>query len=316
MQFADILTAIYDRTGTNASTVQPSDQRRLKAYANRWNRKVLSAPLMEPLRRVIITKASVIDQQTYGVVLQQINYVTEQTTQRQLPKRTLDWYRSRYPDPSRFSGTPTSWVPMGQARIHTRPSAACELFVVSTSASDTTQVVKVEAVRRNGYRVSLSKTVTGTTPLSMGSAYTDIVDIDDVRMSVVGVGDVTLTQGSGGTELTKIPIGQTYPRFLRFALVPTPSAAITYTLDGIADIVDLVNDYDEPFPNPDFHDLIVDGAVYEEWVTRGRSREATALRADIELRMRALRMAVLEWPDNQNPSTDRVFEDTIHLPLT
>lgn len=314
MQFSEILTSVYDRTGNSATVIDTAVARRIKAYVNRWNRKILSAPLMEPLRRVTVPLASVAAQPTYGIVLKSIDYLSEWTTQRKLDKQTLGWYRTNYPDPSRFSGTPLFWIPLGEDRAHTRPSAACQLFIVSTSASDITQVVKIEAVRSTGYRVSLSATLTGTTPVTMGSAYTDIVDIVNVRMSVVGLGDVTVTQGSGGTELAKIPIGQTYPRYQRIALAPTPSQVITYQVDGIADIVDLTNDYDEPFFDADFHDLLVDGAVYDEWVNRGRSREAAALRAEIELRQRALRNSVLEWPTQQD-TPQKTFDQTIHEPI-
>lgn len=316
MQFVDILNDVFDRTGqAQAASAQPEVLRRVKRYVNRWNRKILSAPLMEPLRRVIITKASVANQQTYGVVLQSILEITESTTQRHLHKQTLGWYRDRFPAPAQFTGTPTEWIPMGQTRIHTRPTAACELFLVSTQAADT-GVVKVEAIRTNGYRASLSKALTGTTPVSMGSTFTDVIDVEDVRVASAQTGDVTLTQGSGGAELSKIVIGQTMPRYVRYALAPTPAQAITYTLDGIADIVDLANDYDEPFPNPDFHDLLVDGAVYEEWYTRGRRAEAKDLRLEIELRLRRLRDSLLEWPEpREQRDAGRSFDETIRLPL-
>ncbi len=319
MQFVDLLNDIYDRTGhpqQTSATVPPTEvQRRIKRYVNRWNRKILSQPGMDPLRRAIITKVSVANQQTYGIVLQSISYITESATQRRLFERTIGWYRDHYPAPDRFTGTPRFYVPMGQARIHTRPSAPCELFLVSTNAGDT-GTVKVEAIRSNGYRVSLSKALTGIVPVSMSATITDVIDVEDMRLSAVQTGDVTITEGSGGTELSKIVIGQTYPRFLRFALVPTPSQAITYMIDGIADIVDLVNDYDEPFPNADFHDLLVDGGVYEEYRTRGRPGEAKDLRADIELRLRQLKNQVFEWPEAPDSTRDRrSFEDTIHLPL-
>lgn len=319
MQFIDILNDIFDRTGQSqyaSATVPPAEvQRRIKRYVNRWNRKVLSSAGMESLRRVIISKASVADQPTYGVALNAIRYITETTTQRRMKPQTLGWYREAFPDPSAFTGTPLNYVPMGQARIHTRPSTACELFIVSSQLADA-GTVKIEAIRSNGYRKSLSKALTGTTPVSLDSTITDVIDIDDIRLSTAQTGDVTITEGSGGTELSKIPIGQTYPRFLRFALVPTPSEVITYTIDGIADIPELSNDYDEPFANPDFHDILVDGGVYEEWQTRGRGQEAKTLRAELELRIRRLRMSLMELPDVSDDDRQRSFDETISLPIS
>lgn len=313
MQFSEILADVYDRTGNTAVTAVVTA--RIKRYVNRWHRKILSSPGMDVARRVTVPVASVVGQPSYGVVLQSIRYMTDATTQRTVHKRTLDWYRERYPDPTRFNGTPEWWVPLGQTRVHTRPSAACELFLVSSEAADT-GTAKVEAIRSNGYRVSLSQALTGTTPVSMSATVTDVIDVVDVRLAAAQTGVVTITQGSAGTELTRIPIGQTYPRFLRLALAPTPSQVITYTLDGIADIVDLTNDYDEPLLPIDFHDLLTDGAVYDEWLNRGQTQVAGTILAEIGRRQRELRGAILEWPSETTERPFRTFDETIHLPLT
>lgn len=313
--FVDLLNDAYDRTGHAQSTAVPAEvARRFKRYLNRWHRKILSSPGMDPLRRRPVTQASVADQATYGIAVQAIRYITEQDTQRRLTKKTLGWYRDRYPDPARISGTPTVWVPLGLARIHTRPSAATELFAVSTSAGDT-QTISVGVIRTGGYPRLLSVALTGTTPVSLGAAITDVIDVEDVYLATAAVGTVTLTQGLGGTELSRIPIGATAARFFRYALVPTPADVITYTLDAVLDLSDLVNDADEPVANADFQDLLVDGTVYEEWMTRGRGAEAKTLRADIELRIRRLRCSILEWGED-DPSRDvRTFDETIHEPV-
>ena len=312
MTFLALQQSVYDRCGHQQSP--PTEvSRRIKAFLNRWNRKILSAKGMEPLRRVTITKASVADQSTYGIALQKIRYVFEATNQRRIWEKTLAWYADNFPDPTQFGGTPTDWVPMGLSRIHTRPSAACELFIVSTEAADTGSVL-VTATRSNGYSVSLSKALTGTAPVSMSSTITDVIDISDVRLSAAQTGSVTVTQGSGGTELSKMVIGQTAPRFLRYALAPTPAAAITYSIIGIAPLVDMTNDTDEPFEDADFHDILVDGAVHDEWNSRGRAQEARSLSNDIEDRIRELRLSILEWPESDDDRI-RSFEDTIHLPI-
>lgn len=328
--FVDIVNDVCDRTGQSQTTDTPAAPaavtRRLKRYINTWNRRVLSAQGMSPLRRVIVTQASVADQPTYGVALQSIQYITETTTQRKLDQATLGWYRARYPDPSVISGTPDWYVPLGLARIENRPSAPCQLFVVSTAAGDGAgTTAKVEAIRTGGSRVSLSVAMNGLTPVSLGAAYTDVIDVNDFYLSGASVGTVTLTQGSGGAELSRIPIGATVGRFLRYALAPTPSAVITYQIDGIADVADLVNDTDEPFPNPDFHDILVLGAVHEEWLFRGKAAEArmilhggnptTPTPESVEGRIRRLRCSILEWGYSDPRHDIRTFDETIHLPV-
>lgn len=313
MDFAAIKLDVYRRTG-HASSPASDVSTRIGAFVNRWHRQILSKPGMGGLRRVTITKASVANQATYGVALQKLKYVTEATTDRRLREKTLGWYREHVPDPTAWTGTPLHFVPMGYSRIHTRPANASELFVKSTSASDT-GTAYVEVVRSDGYTRSLSVAMTGTTAVSLGAAITDAVDVQDFYVSAAAVGTITLHEDSGaGVELSRIPIGQKAGRFLRYALVPTPSSVVTYTLDGEAPIVDLANDTDEPFPNPDFHDLLVDGAVHDEWQSRGRSRDAASLAIDIEQRIRELRMSILEWPEDDEAQA-RTFDESINLPV-
>jgi hypothetical protein len=315
MTFADILADAYDRTG-HPQSPDTAVARRFKGFVNRWNRKVLTDKGMEALRRATITLASVADQATYGIALQSMRFVSESTTQQRLYEKTLAWYREQFPAPALFSGTPKWWVPMGITRIHTLPSAACELFAVSTSAADA-GTIRAEVIRSNGYRASLAVGLNGLTAVSLSATITDVMDIENVYLGAAQVGDVTLLQASGaGTQLSKIPKGQTQPRFLRIALAATPASAITYTVDGIAPVVDLVNDTDEPFPNPDFHDLYVDGAVHDELLSRGRASDARDLRVEIEKRLRDLRASILEW--NYMEPSDRMrrtFDETIHEPV-
>jgi hypothetical protein len=312
--FLDIQQNVYDRLG-HPQSPQTEVSRRIKSYINDWNRRVLSAKGMEPLRRVGITKASVASQPTYGVALQAIKWMTETSTQRRIMEKTLGWYRAHVPDPSRWTGTPDFYVPMGFTRIHTRPSAACELFVKSTSASDT-GTAYVEVVRSDGYTRSLSAVMTGVTAVSLGAAITDVIDVQDFYISVAAVGTVTLHSVSGaGTELSRIPIGQLAGRFLRYALVPTPSQVITYIIDGEAPIVDMTIDSDEPFPNPDFHDILEDGAVHDEWLNRGRFQEAQRLGQQIESRIDELRGNILEWDESTNGRDFRTWDQTIHEPV-
>jgi hypothetical protein len=314
MTFAEMQSDVFDRIGQLQSP-DAAVVRRIKAWLNRWNRKILTSPGMESLRRVLLTQASVVDQQTYGLAVQSIRFMTESTSQRRLREQTLGWYRESYPAPANFSGTPLFYVPMGFARIHTRPTAAAELFVKSTAAGDT-NTAYVDVIRSDGYKRTLSKVMTGVTAVSFDTAITDAIDVLDFYVSAAAVGTITLHMTSGaGTELARIPIGATYQRFFRYALVPTPSAVITYTIDGIAQLSDMTIATDEPFPYPDFHDILVDGAVHDEWKSKGRSADARDLRIEIEKRIRDLRGAILEWPESP-VYRERSFEETIQLPVT
>ena len=316
MTFADIQADVYDRLGI-ASSPAAATTTKINRYINRWNRKVLSSPGLTKFRRTLITEASVANQPFYGVQLAKILHITERTNDRRLIEQSLDWYRHRVPDPTAVPGTPYMWVPMGRARIVRRPASASELFVDSTSGSDT-GTARVEVVRSNGYRRSLSVTMTGTTAVSLGSAITDVIDVINFYLSAAAVGTVTLNAGNpeaSGVEIARIPIGSLYPRYLQFALVPTPSSALTYYLDGLIDLADIAQSTDEPPIPPDFHDILVDGAVHDEWVAKGRTQEARELRADIEFRIGQLRAFAWNQPDSSFDDGRRSAEEEFELPL-
>ena len=78
------------------------------------------------------------------------------------------------------------------------------------------------------------------------------------------------------------------------------------------------NTLDQPFIPLDFHDLLVDGAVHDEWVAKGRRLEARELRADIERRIQDLRAWV--WMHHVQPDRDteepRAAEEEFTLPIT
>ncbi len=326
MNFSEIKLDVYDRTGAGQAP-ESAVTRRIGRYVNGWNRKVLTMPGFQKLRRVIVPKASIADVPVYGIALSKIEFIYEATTERRIYEKSLAWYRDNFPDPANLTGTPNDYVPTGAGRIHTRPAAACELFVKSTSVADTAVVVRVEAIRSNGYPVSLTATLTGVTAVTLSAAFVDVIDIVDFHLDGVAAGLVTLHEISGaGAELSRIQIGATSPRFLLFALAPTPAQAIVYHVEGIAEIVDMSRTTDEPFPSPDFHDILVMGSVHDEWIHRGRVAEARVLMHggdprsptpdSILGRIAALRMWVLEWDYGGDDGTrGRSFEETIALPI-
>lgn len=322
MTFDDIRNQCYEgilgySTGTIDARVTTYVNRRI----NRWHRQILSAPGFRSLRKTQVTQASVADTFDYGIQLEEIHHITERTTNRRLTKRTEDWWRTHFPDPTQFTGTPEYWVPLGYTRTLRRPANASEIFVISTSASDT-GTAYVEFIRSGGYPRSLSVTMTGVTGVSLATAITDVVDVIDFFVSAAAVGTITLREDSGtGTVLSQIAIGQSYPRFLRYALAPTPSAAITYYHDGVAPIVDMAQTTDRPLIQDDFHDILVDGPVYEylrAFGGKNRALDASELKAQTDRRIAELRAWVwmqqvqAEGDDRHRPDP----EETITLPLT
>lgn len=318
--FANVKLEVYDRLQLD-STPPSNTVTRIERHLNRWHRRLTSGPLFSALRRVELTQASVADQHAYGISLEEIRFITERTNDRRLHKRSEDWWRSHYPDPTANTGTPRYWVPLGNTRVAVQPSDASELFVVSTAAGDTTQTAYVEAIRSNGQKVTLSVTLTGTTAVSLDTATTDVVAVTDFYLSAVGAGTVTLHEDSGsGTTLATLSIGRTKARYFRYVLAPTPSSAITYYLAGTATQEDLSNATDEFFVPEDFDDILINAATYEEWLTHGRLKDAQWIRDEVRQRILELRnwvwMNYFQDDPNADPPDQITFDESISLPIS
>ena len=318
MTFLEIKQRVFDRL--QVSRTQTGDlNTTIGGLVNQWHRQILVQPVFKGFRKTEVTEASVANQWRYGTKLLEIEHITERTNDERLIKRTESWWRRNFPDPTEDTGDPEYWVPLGQTRIKKRPANASEIFAISSSASDT-NTISVEVVRTGGLIQLLSVTMTGATGVSLDTAITDIEDITDVYLSAAAVGLVELREDSGvGTVLSEIGIGETKPRYTQFVLVPTPSSALTYFLNGVARMTDLVNDFDEPLIFEDFHDILVNGAVYEYWLAHGRTKEAQWLRDEIDKSTQRMRAwAWMHFEQEETDQEDDAFNplDNLTLPLT
>ena len=267
MTLTTLLADLYRRTN-HPSSPAAAVTTRFTAYINEGLQELYSLPGMGAWvarHQPPLTFASVASTAVYSLPpgISRVENIRETTNDRTLEMRGREWYHRTEPDPS-TTGTPEVWIPLGFSAVAQQPADASEIFVDSTSASDT-GTVYIEAIRTGGYPVTLSTTMTGTTAKSLGAAYTDIIQITKFYISTAAVGAVTLHEdASGGTELARIPIGQTFARYQQIALWPTPAAAVTYTVDGERDTPDMSNGNDEPLFPPRFHRLLVDYALWKE----------------------------------------------------
>lgn len=277
MTLDDLRLDFYRRFGY-ASSPASEVTTRVTALFNETQAEILSRPGLESLLNGSLTLASVASTPTYGLpqAVARLKHLYEATNDQYLIRRSLDWYRHAYPDPTAVTGTPDSFADLGYVGIAVQPSDASEIFVDSTSASDT-GTAYLEGYRTGGYYRSLSVSMTGTTAVSLGAAITDFVFLTKFYISAAAVGTVTLHEdASGGTELARIPIGQTQARYRRIALAPTPSAVITYTCDFEWDPQNMANANDEPLLPPRFHRLVGVGARRREYEKKDDSRRKEA----------------------------------------
>lgn len=277
MTLGTILADCYRRLGF-ASSPDSAVTTRLTAFLNESHRELLSLPGMETLRRSTLTFASVASQSQYALppIVGRVLALVDTANRTTLQAKGWPWYRNTEPDPSTVTGTPEAFVPYGLSAVSKQPSNASKVYVDSTAAE--TPTCYVEGFRTGGYPFSWSAAITGTTAKQVGS-YTDIIEITKFYLSAAAVGDVTLNEDAeGGTELGKIPIGETFARFFVVALCPTPSAVLTYTLDCDRIVPDMAQTNDEPLLPLDFHHLLPIGVRMKEYEKEDDSRYAVAAR--------------------------------------
>ncbi len=275
MTYSQMLLDLYRRL--NYGTTPASEvTTRLSTFLNETLQDVISEPGIGQwvtLNQPPVTFASVSGTAVYALAnsIQRIDAITERTNYIKLEMRPLEWYRSQSPNPTVFTGTPSVWVPLGFAAVSTQPSAATGLWAVSSSGSDTTQTVRCETVRTGGVTFSGSLSLNGTTRVQLGTA-TDHEQVTKFYLTAACVGTISLYDAAAaGNLLGTIAIGQTFARYQAIALWPTPTAAITYYVDGEHDLSDMINGTDEPpFPSR-FHRMLIDGALFREWEKKDRA---------------------------------------------
>lgn len=281
MTLGTMLARMYRRTGY-ASTPASDVTTRFTDHLNEVLDELISDPGIGPYLSLDVpplTFASVADQQVYALKTDRIDAITERTNDRKLEMQSLSWYREVQPDPTDNTGTPTVWVPLGFSAVSSQPSTASKLYVDSSSASDT-GTAYLEGIRTGGIPTTLSVLMTGTTAVTFSSTITDIIEVTKFYLSTAAVGTVTLQEATGdtGDTLATIGIGETFSRYLRIALWPTPAGAITYYADAERELPLMSNTNDEPPIARRFHRVLVDGALWKEWDKKDDTRAATAFR--------------------------------------
>ena len=273
MTLSDLESDLYRRLNYDSAPATAVTTR-LRALLNETQNEILAEPGMGTLLNGSITFASVADTAQYSLpqAAAKVKTLYEITNDRRLERRSLDWYRSLYPDTAASTGTPEYFVDLGLIGVSTQPAAATELFVDSTSAGDIAAAY-IEGWRTSGYFNSNTVTMTGVTGVTFDAAITDWIFIYKFYIAAAAVGSVTLqTTAAGGTVLATIPIGQTYARYRRIALVPTPSAAVTYTVDFEWDPQNMSVANDEPLLPSKFHRLLGIGARMKEYEKKDDTR--------------------------------------------
>jgi hypothetical protein len=224
--------------------------------------------------------------------------IRDTTNDLTLKSASVHWYVGQEPDPSGTTGNPEVWVPIGYGPLRIQPSDASTLYAVSSSASDTMSIV-IEGVRA-GNLTSATVTMTGATAVSLG-AWTEVHKIHLLYLPA-GTIEIWEDAQTTGTLLGTLPIGKTGFRYYTFALWPTPSSALTLTVDYQRQVQDMVSNTDEPLWPEDFHWVLAAGARMLEWEKQDDSRWQAA-RQEYEKGVRDLKWFVHQQTNSTGRAT-------------
>lgn len=279
-----------------AATSEP--RTRVKAEINTWQRRILTRPgFSRLLRDSENTFTSVANQRVYGLGIPMGRILGIQAVADRTVLALRDTAFLRRAGTTATVGTSTAYIPRGWFPVQQHPANASPVFVKSTSAADTTQIVDWTVVLAPLTRVSGSTTLTGTTAVQLGTA-TTIVEIVKLTLRTAAVGTVTVTEDSGGgAPLLTLPIGQTFGRFLHVELFPTPASALEYRIDYTREILDMVEDTDVPLLPPDYHHILALGAEFDEWRKLSDDRMVVA-KQDLETEIKSLNAWLWDLPDD------------------
>ncbi len=179
--------------------------------------------------------------------------------------------------PSNYSeGVPTHFAVEKIKGAKADPSSASAVKIVSSSASDTTQIVRVVGIS-GGVRVQEEKTLTGTTGVSTTATFTEIYSIEK---SARTVGAITVTSNADAVTNAVIAPDALSARYIYFRVHPCPDGVYTIAILAKRTIHPMVDDRDVAGDmwDEDFQNAIL--GVAESLILKDPSVAAVALNAD------------------------------------
>lgn len=283
---------------SHAPTPPPEIRSQFLAHLNKAHAAILREPGLDRLRSTLasLTFTSEADRAIYGVpaAILRVAAVTERDSDRPLALRDLAWLRETDPGLS-AAGTPWAAIPLGYKPV-ARPPASTGLWVASSSALDSTQTVYVNGVRASGLPAGdVLAHLAGTSRVAIGTI-TNYVEVTSVVLNASGAGTIALYDAAtGGHLLAEVPVGAIEPKYFCLQLHPTPSAAVTYYVDGVLPIVPL-GDRDTPMLPEEFHDLLIAYARSREYEYKGDSLRFQAASREYQTGLSRLKTYVNSQP--------------------
>lgn len=166
-------------------------------------------------------------------------YVYDSTNRNEITRADLQKLLQSEIDVIGNSGVPSKYVILNKP-VQKQPTSSSQLTIVSSSSSDTSQVIFVKGIS-GGVEVSESVSLNGTTNALTTNSYTEIISLSK---SASTVGKVTVTSNSGAVTVGVIPPSALVYRIKAMRLHYIPNGTITIKAPYYKKPSTLVNDND------------------------------------------------------------------------
>jgi hypothetical protein len=226
--------------------------------------------------------------------------VRDTTNGFELAASDLQQLLSDFPDEFTDSGSPARYYIL-EDNIQEQPTAASVVAVVSSSASDTTQTVRVRGIS-SGVEKTETVTLNGVTPQNSTFSYTRLLGISK---SAVTVGAVTCT--TNAAAVTNATLGpETVVSFVKkIGLHYVPGSVYTISVPYIRKPLPLIEDSD--YPVSDFCDLIELGSRADAWRYKRQGAKASDCESRFEVELQRY-----IWDQENEPNAIVQFRPTTY----
>jgi len=278
----------------------------IKRWANRGQKKflVMANHKFSWMTLTNLTLTTIAGQNEYAlsplVDVAKVIVITDRVSPRKIHVISREEFLERVPNPLDTSGDPTIAYLSGFTPINIQPSSASVLALVSSSPSDTSQVVKIEGLSSAGVLIGEEVTLNGTTPVSTTNSYARILNRSNNGFLS---GILTITSNSGAVTNAVISPRSRQGMYPKLVLYPTPADARTLYYDAYMRLPELVNDNDTSLLPENYHDAIENYCLYRGYRHKKDYQMAGEAKQAFE---QTISQAVL---DDRGPQREIVFQD-------
>lgn len=176
-----------------------------------------------------------------------VQYVGNKADDYTLRNMTLEAMSEDFLDQIDDSGTPYRWAELGESAIRAPLSAADEIEVLSSSTSDTNQMIRITGLKNSPEIIRVEElTLNGTTVVTGAITWQQGFSIHSITSDDLTIGEVTIRQESTDVSLAHMAPGDKVTSYFMIRVENPPDSADALLVIYKRKIRPLVNNDDAP----------------------------------------------------------------------